>query len=528
MATSDSLVVYYALQKKRQVIPISIALKDDIIFSFNEHETIILSHQGTEYQVRIECFNYMLNNTLHETTNTLLIGKDNYVIADASVKELGYNPDIYKITFLKGRTKFDAFFNVTTNSAVSSLGLTRIKEELENLKPGITYDRFRSGKTVVLVNNYISTISLIDNWEKIKLNLIKREAFNNIKNYYLYQNKLGKSNYKSLVKELIKPTDKFLNVIKVISKSKNRSSYVTKILEQIKEYEDYLTNTIAVNKKYLESLESVLEDDKTSDILIAHINENINNEAEAKKISHEIKKMAERLIKIREISLFFRKEHEYDELQLARIYTNIISKSKIKLSSKSSSLLFELYGFVILKEVLEDLGFTCLNLADFKKLQTITNDTTLYFRKDTFLVKVIYEGFIKHYTEANPNSLACVISKHNKPDYSVMFYDNDTYLTSVILEIKYRNLYFLFNNKYDQTVENCDNYAILLYKDKNGQMLRNAVKEVILINPDKEERKLNKGVNSIFLGYNLDLSIKDTACYKYLKNSFKEVLTHNV
>ena len=129
-----------------------------------------------------------------------------------------------------------------------------------------------------------------------------------------------------------------------------------------------------------------------------------------------------------------------------------------------------------------------------------------------------------YHIDAEADNLSCVATRHNKPDYVVLFYKNDIFISSIIIEIKYRNSHYLFNDKYDQTVENTDNYAILVYKDKNNNIIRNAVERVYLINPDINETVLNKGVATTYLGYNLEIDFKDSKCFKFLKSTFNDIL----
>ena len=108
MDISDKLIVSYLKASKEQTITINSDLNMQVIFNFNEHETIALKHIGNNYQIRIECYSYCVNGEVKETNGTLLIGnKIEYIIADSDIKELGYNPDIYQISFIKQNQKRD-------------------------------------------------------------------------------------------------------------------------------------------------------------------------------------------------------------------------------------------------------------------------------------------------------------------------------------------------------------------------------------------------------------------------------------
>lgn len=524
MDISDKLIVSYLKASKEQTITINSDLNMQVIFNFNEHEKITLKHIGNNYQIRIECYSYCVNGEVKETNGTLLIGnKTEYIIADSDIKELGYNPDIYQISFIKQNQTINSYFIVSTNKNVSQFSLNKIKEELEELKPGIIYDYFRQGKKEVYFTDDKAIISLINNWYKIRTPLLTQKV-EDIKTTYVYEYRASKSNYKSIVKELIKPTFKNLNVKKTTSINSNRSIYADKIIDELTKYEDKLVKRLNIVNEYLKSIDLEIEDSATHDMYVAHINEQKSKKKEALDYEKEIKLIQERLNKTRLIKNFFINNLRIDDVELASIYHLISNKSSIKLSSKSSSKLFELYGFIILKKVIESLGFVGTNLNEFKNTQIINGGTTLLFTRNEYKIKVIYEASLKHYIDAEADNLSCVATRHNKPDYVVLFYKNDIFISSIIIEIKYRNSYYLFNDKYDQTVENTDNYAILVYKDKNNNIIRNAVERVYLINPDINETVLNKGVATTYLGYNLEIDFKDSKCFKFLKSTFNDIL----
>lgn len=228
------------------------------------------------------------------------------------------------------------------------------------------------------------------------------------------------------------------------------------------------------------------------------------------------------IIKIKEIKADFNNNY-FTENQLRELYAKLNINKEVKIANKSTSVLFELYGFIISYNVLTNLGFTCLNLDEFRKLQNVSSNTNLMFAKNNFKVDVIYENFIKHYTEANDLELACVITNHNKPDFTLMFYKNDKYLTSLIIEIKYRNANYVFTNKYDAIVETTDHYALLAYKENNN-IRRDAIKEVIVINPDKEENIMKKGIATTYIGYNLDKNFNDSVCCNYIKKAINKII----
>ena len=530
MVLQDKLKVSLKIQNKIIEIPINETLSHKVIFRFNEHEIVSLQKSGKAYKVEVECFNYCVDDEVKHTNNSsLVVGtKNEYYITDPSHKELGYEPGLYKIDFIKENGKIEAYFVVDTNKQVSELGLEKIKDNLEKLKPGLAYDKFRPGRSVIYVESYENIINLIKNWERIKLGLIGKVRVEVIESELKYQFKLGKSNFKSIRKELIKPKDKFLNVVKTISfNSYNETNiYKNKLIDLIKRYEEKINNELALASNYKIKLENQINEleilDNSNQVNVAHINEVKSLQQDLNDINQSIDLTNLQIKQIEEIKRNLNNNNFLDD-KLRELYTRLNINKEVKIANKSTSLLFELYGFVISYNVLTDLGFTCLNLSEFRKLQNVTSNTSLIFTKNNIKVKLIYENFVKHYTEASNNELACVITNHNKPDFTLMFYKNDKYLTSLIIEIKYRNANYVFTNKYDAIVETTDNYSLLVYKEDN-QIRRNAVKEVILINPSKEENIFTKGVATTYIGYNLDKEYNESMCYEYLKKVIHKII----
>lgn len=528
MVLQDKLIVSLKKQNKTIEIVIDETSSNKILFKFNEHETVSLKKIGVTYQVVLECFNYSVKDEIKYGNGNFIVGtKNEYYIADTSKKELGYEPGIYKIDIIKDNDKIEAFFVVETNKQVSEFGLEKIKEDLEKLKPGLAYDKYRQGKSLVYVEDYENIINLIKNWSNIKLSLIANNK-EEIKTELKYQYKAGKSNFKSIRKELVKVKKKFLNVVKTIYSNPKDNSFIykNKIIELINKYEEKINNNLVVGINYKENLENKLKSleilDDNNQINVAHINEEKSLQKDLNAINKEIDLNNLQIIKIKEIKADFNNNY-FTENQLRELYAKLNINKEVKIANKSTSVLFELYGFIISYNVLTNLGFTCLNLDEFRKLQNVSSNTNLMFVKNNFKVDVIYENFIKHYTEANDLELACVITNHNKPDFTLMFYKNDKYLTSLIIEIKYRNANYVFTNKYDAIVETTDHYALLAYKENNN-IRRDAIKEVIVINPDKEENIMKKGIATTYIGYNLDKNFNDSVCCNYIKKAINKII----
>ena len=209
----------------------------------------------------------------------------------------------------------------------------------------------------------------------------------------------------------------------------------------------------------------------------------------------------------------------FNELDLMNLYNRLNKTNEIDLGLKLSSILFELYGFVIINKLFINLGFNFINNDEVKKSYSLEG-LELYYVKNEYKIVVTYENFIKHYIETN-NSLATVFSTRNKPDYTIVFYKNDKFLTSLILEMKYRNINYLMVN--DDISNIIDNYAMLVFKE-DDKISRSAVDEVIIINPDKEERKISSGIAGKIMGFNVDKDLEDTKCFKYLKEKIKGLL----
>ncbi len=529
MDTLDKLEISLSSKPNIKTIIIDKSLAGEVLFEFNEHEKVSIKYKGTKYEVFLECYSYKYKNKIYMVDDGVTLeNNSNYIISDINHEELRQTPELYKIIFRINKTNIEAYYQITTNKDVSNLGLTKIKEELENLKPGIIYDRMKKGKKTVSIDNHNSIISLVDNWNTVKWNLLSHKQDLRFETKYVYSLKPGKSNFKSLIKEEKRPSDRYLNVVKIANAgSKTDSLYLIKIREKINEYNHHLLSDYNSNKEILNKKEKAISSllpNETASVNKARQNEYYSLTKEIDRLSKHLDNYKKRFGIIKDIELFLAHHNDYDEAVLARIYTNLVKKSVVRLSNKPSSKLFELYGFVIVYKILTSLGFEAVNIEEFKRLSVINSSTKLSFTYNNYKVELYYEYLLKHYSDGENDSLVSVITNHNKPDFIVMFYKDDKFINSLIIEMKYRNSYYLLNSKYNNTVENTDNYALSCYKDKKGNVCRNAVSEVILINPDANQDEDKMGVGTTYLGLNTEIDLEDSKCYKVLKNKFKEIL----
>lgn len=525
MDIQDKLIVKYLTQGREKEIELNTNLEGEILFNFNEHEELGLLVESKNYKVIIECFSVKTKDKAKDVKDNKLSlnNKTCYIINDFKIKGLGYNPGIYFINIVSKQREITSYFEVKTNDHVSILALDKIKKELEDFKKGITYSNARKGKVKVVINDDLNLKYLLANWDLLKINLREKENKEVLKTIYKYQNYPLKSNFKSIKKSLLKPSTKYLNVSKGLFLTKsNTTLYKDKIMAILNHYLDIINEYINIDESYLESLNLELLNIKNNNndfVSINHQNalKNINNNIENQTIKLNNRKND--LNKLKEIIKYFNDYNNFNELDLMNLYNRLNKTNEIDLGLKLSSILFELYGFVIINKLFINLGFNFINNDEVKKSYSLEG-LELYYVKNEYKIVVTYENFIKHYIETN-NSLATVFSTRNKPDYTIVFYKNDKFLTSLILEMKYRNINYLMVN--DDISNIIDNYAMLVFKE-DDKISRSAVDEVIIINPDKEERKISSGIAGKIMGFNVDKDLEDTKCFKYLKEKIKGLL----
>lgn len=170
---------------------------------------------------------------------------------------------------------------------------------------------------------------------------------------------------------------------------------------------------------------------------------------------------------------------------------------------KKTSKLFEIYNYLVIKEILEEFGFEWTNgwIRDIESPLKFNGDLEsgemITLSKNSFNIKMIYDkvlnrpGDIKESTHSE--IVAPVNIANRRPDILIEIYDEDVLIGSIVAEIKYRKKFNLYNTTEDtDAVTQLISYRNLEYHDgkirKVNTRLR-PINKVIALYP------LQKGAN---------------------------------
>lgn len=172
---------------------------------------------------------------------------------------------------------------------------------------------------------------------------------------------------------------------------------------------------------------------------------------------------------------------------------------------KPSYVLYEYYVFFNVIECLNDLGFEeqqqalTTQLYDRFFYDGLSEGTSVALYKDTKKINVVYEEYIQ------PNDAIALErgthffsrDNHSKPDIRIDLYEKNGetwyYMSSVVLEVKYRPLHNIWNppGKGDtKEMEQMDGYRSIRHIRKENDYNYSAVKSVICVYPGDATKRI--------------------------------------
>lgn len=564
----NCLKINFASRKKEELIKLSELENEKVIFSFNEHEEISLSKTKGDYKIIIECATYAIKKDYFDVDDNLLEIEEGkkYIISNKNFINVSYLPGLYNIYIYYQNRKICCHFRVETNAEVSNLGMKDLITNLDLFVPGLSLDFYRQNSLVNNNSDFLNSAYILEyltvNKNKLVLELdyLLKNSKNNIVNQYMLEANLGKQNYRSIYLNLVKnhSINKFINVKKTESTNNLESRDLKYLLIQIqkeldKVYSDFKqvyfkknnlkkeinsfldsNNIYYSNLKKREATNKKLSEQKRQNELNVAINKyenwleaivTIRNKINALIHSNYFSELGVTSA-IRETIGFSKNPHHQYFL---RLYLFLLNKSNFNyslFSNKPSYLLFELYGFVIIDNILKMKGFTLINDTELKTNNFIAN-LTLFYIKDNIKISITYDYFCNSYQEKENNKVVNINSSHSKPDYIINIYRNDKILGIIILEAKYRRLTNMVSDNYDVITEILDDYSQLAFRDSNGLLIRDVIKKVIVIYPDKNENITSKGINGLLLGINLELDLLASKALERIENEICSIIEKN-
>lgn len=563
----EVFIVYDFNNNKRRVVlnnPIVQIETGANIFSFNEFESIEVEYIGTDYEVTIEANAYKISgeDEIISTENMSLELEPNkkYVISEHGNFDIGYNPGTYCISFKhKSGNVIDANFDVYTNQDVSEESITDMVEKIEGFLEGLSSDF--SKRTI---NS--SEINISDTGQKLLLkalvdhnkdfvhicNNLRENLSSTLSNTILKDTKGLKQNSRSIRKSIVKGQNYGVKKIEEIDKTcgklkeyltrisnkisdikipfdKNIINYKSKIQdleEEINAKEEYLKDENVSKRKRLENqlkeLKSRLSKSRKS------LSENESWFEAYKNVSNS----AKRLLNLKELKEFDTRitvdtEMFNNDRNFAFIkqFTLLIEGKENRLDDivknsyalKKTSELFEIYGLILITKALIKLGYE--SKFELEDMQGLESGSSFEFSNGTKTISLLYDYSCNYYKEASMDEVVSINSNHNKPDYILVYYDNNLFKDMMIVEMKYRSLNKFFD-RFDKDIPldyTINDYYQLAYKTSEDTYPIRGVSKVLMLYPSKNETHFIRSFADI-LSFNPSKDEDNSESFKLLCN----------
>ena len=164
-----------------------------------------------------------------------------------------------------------------------------------------------------------------------------------------------------------------------------------------------------------------------------------------------------------------------------------------------TSRLFEYYNIFLIIELLKKQGFIWKKgwLKDFKRssYQTyhLEAGETLSFEDDRgYRIRLSYDKFLKTSSEAKftqEKQMVSVNSMSRRPDILIELFHEEKFLSSMVVEVKYRKVYSVYQDKHEtNAVKQLLDYRALNYYDPSQRPMlkQNVVDTLLIVYPSHE------------------------------------------
>ncbi|NGT59376.1 hypothetical protein G6Y98_06490 [Clostridium perfringens] len=533
---------YYEIYKSEFIDFISIDSNylGDICFEFNEYQ-----------RITIEIVSDNINNYLEiesydgEGLTRVNIG-EKHIISPGGDNDLGLVPGNYQFNVFINNTGYKGMFRVNPSN-LQNIELINMKSFMEKVCEGITYNLylesqgytkkdfdnvyFNLEKYKVLKSSYSQIINSLNNILKNPIETINSEYI--ISEYskkvdsksLRWKDKMnGRKCLKSEFfneKRIKSVTDNYENkIIKYIllelcSLSKEIKDQYEIYYESIKVKVDDLTSRLGTMDDELKKINflgnvSRRKGELKRDIVILtnELNkfkekiEKVENEInDLNRINNNLRRFLDNILfnklfinntKIKVTTNFIKR---YDYNNIYNIYLDIFKRNNNEkfrqtLTTKKTSLLYELYIFIIVKNIFEELGFEWISGWLKSKLDRYTCDLesgeAIILKKDNYKLEIIYDRFINRVRDIKGRNISEVVSnrERRRPDILINFYENNIFIKSLVIEVKYRKKGNIYNKNIETDVMN----QLIAYREfdyydassKNNKVSKQRVVEKII------------------------------------------------
>ncbi len=565
----DSLIFLPYINNKKsnpKEFPLHLLNDNEVLFSFNEFDTIDITLDGFQYDVSIDCQAYIDENGELKVCDDMVLHLEPhkvYTISQNGNFDIGYNPGQYSI-HIKHKNGFSKtiYFDVISNNSISEQSVVNLAKAIEKLVTGISLDfsRRRIGTETYQADEHsnafiLKTLTLYyKKFESACENVLKLNS-TSITNRVVKDKMLGRQNFASIRKNLT--SNDIYSVKKVLVNNDILpilNKYFIKIYKTLSkiniDFSKEISNIsvkISSENKDISSLEEIINDSTTNNRkLISKQNElksvKSNFDADIKKRNvfvewaNAYQSVYKNTIRVlnstklsnvvtnSELDISLSQNRDYNFI---KEFTNLITgnDSKLKIdqnefyASKKTSQIFELYGLVIIVKALNELGYELEGNIDF--FTKLDSDSKFIFINNNKRIEVIYDHLCKYYKEAELGEVVNINSRNNKPDYILKYYNNNNLTNMAIVEMKYRSLknYKDCNEgPLDYTVN--DYYQLACFEHVN-EFPKRLVSDVVIIYPSQEKAEYRRGF-ARFLSFNPARKIENNETFKTLINILKK------
>lgn len=567
----DKIIITFLSRNTNNTIEVDLngISNNKVLFSFTEYEDVSIRLESKIYSVKLECLSYLDSEEKYNSTDDNLLflqdGKE-YVISKNNNLDIGYRPETYHIIVSDSLKEYDCLFRVDYNQQISNDGMNNIIESINQFINGLTIDFFKSqpinGISSSTDNSDFYIYELLYKYHS-RLSLTCDKIINdlkmNVSSKIVGGSFAQKQNLASIRKNLTKPGDIVYNVKKVQS-ANNINNIILK---------KYLIKTLAIIEKCKLDLIPIIssKDLEISELLnlIEREKENLekkNAHFNVMMIENHIKSLqadVNSLIKWKNKLLKWSKAYDnvcfslrkvlaineiktldvnnqisysadfnlnYDYKFIADFYSLISSgsfaiqkRNSIGLfSNKKSYEIFEIYGFIILQNIIKELGFEFVG-QEKTTIFDFCSGAEFNYSLNNKRIVIKYDYYCDKYINSKEDSVVNINSKNCKPDYLLLFYEDNILKNIVVAEMKYRNLKYLveYDGGSTETDITLEDYFQLGYLRQKNRRPENIVRNVLLLYPSKGEQCFERNLAN-YIGINPEVSFNLSESYKTIKD----------
>lgn len=192
--------------------------------------------------------------------------------------------------------------------------------------------------------------------------------------------------------------------------------------------------------------------------------------------------------------------------QIYKIYGNLKGNTKVGFEIKSfpshkTSKLYEIYNFLLVKDILEEFGFEW-TLGWLKEQQNKTyfegnlnSSDYIIMELNEYKAKVIYDKKLRRTSELRSigieeSQVSAQNDKTNiRPDILIEFYKNDNFICGIVVELKCKKIYYMYDDLENTTTgTQIESYYNMDYYDGKSKKVRGGkgTSKVIAIFPKQK------------------------------------------